>query len=144
MIAFVLGRGGFHGLGVSHPKGSLRRAGLFKQTIDVPSVSITALYWQMVRAKLGSLQFMGSANPGHDFLEGLRSLALLYPLVLAAAKYRAANRGSMAIEESDIDYAVGTIEHSFGRAAILRLPFGRSLESFLLEPTALRRILRTV
>jgi Fe-S-cluster containining protein len=133
MFALVVGFGGFAGLGISHPKGTLRRAKLFAPSIPQPNAKVSALHWRMIRAKLESFQFMGSANPGHDFLAGLRSLALLYPLVLAAARYRAGNRGTQAIDESDIDYAVGAIEHSFGRGAMLRLPFARSLERFLLE-----------
>jgi Fe-S-cluster containining protein len=144
MFCFVLGFGSFRGLGVSHPVGKLSRAGWFASTIPAPSVDVSALHWHMIRAKLESFQFMGSANPGHNFLSGLRSLALLYPLMLAAAKYRAGNRGSASIDSSDIDYAVAAIEHSFGRGAMLRLPFARSLETFLLETSAFGRLVRTI
>jgi Fe-S-cluster containining protein len=144
MYAIVAGFGSFSGLGVSHPKGKLRFAGLFQAKIAPPEVSVSALHWRMIRAKLESFQFMGSANLGHDFVAGLRSLALLYPLVLAAAKYRAGNRGVMSIDQSDIDYAVAAIEHSYGRGAVLHLPFARSLEKFLLEPAGFVRLLQTV
>jgi hypothetical protein len=144
MCAIVLGFGSFSGLGVKHPRGTLSRASLFKRRIAPPDVLIGALHWQMIRSKLDSFQFMGAANPGHDFLTGLRSLALLYPLVLAAAKYRAGNRGSAVVDEGDIDYAVAAIEHSFGRGAMLRLPFARSLERFVLDPAAFRRLLQTL
>jgi hypothetical protein len=104
----------------------------------------SALHWRMIRAKLESFQFMGSANPGHHFLSGLRTLALLYPLVLACAKYRAGNRGSPVVEESDIDFGVAAIEHSYGRGAMLRLPFARAMEKFLLEPTVIGPLVRTI
>jgi Fe-S-cluster containining protein len=144
MFLLVFGMGGFNGLGISHPKGKLRKARLFKSKTDAPTIAAGAPHWRMIQAKLESLQFMGSANPGHDFLAGLKSLALLWPLVLAAAKYRAGNRGSIVVGESDIDYGLGAIEHSFGRGAMLRLPFARSLETFLLEPAAFRRLLQTI
>lgn len=144
MLRVVLGFGDLSGLGISHPEGSLGRARLFQPTIPPPSVEVSALHWRMIRAKLESFQFMGSANPGHHFLSGLRSLALLFPLVLACAKYRAGNRGSAVVEESDIDFGVAAIEHSYGRGAMLRLPFARSLEKFLLDPAVFGRLVRSV
>ena len=133
MILFVFGAGGFHGLGLCHPRGKLRAARLFRAEPDLPDTNVFELHWRMIRTKLTSYQFFGSANGGRDVILGLRSLALLYPLVLAAARYRAGSRGAALIDESDVDYAVGAIEHSFGRSAILTQPFARVLEAFLLE-----------
>jgi hypothetical protein len=98
----------------------------------------------MVATKLMSLHFMGAANHGRNLLAGLRSLALLYPLVAAAAKYRAGNRNSAVVEPEDVDYAVGVIEHSFGRSAVLKQAFARSLEKFFLEPAMFVRLVRTI
>jgi Fe-S-cluster containining protein len=144
MMKLVAGRGSFSELGVSHPGGMLRNAGLFASTPARADPAASALIWRMIRSKLDSFQFMGSANPGHGFVSGLRTLALLYPLVVAAAKYSAGNRAAAVVEESDIDFAVGAIEHSYGRGALLRLPFARSIERFLLEPTGFVRLVRGV
>jgi hypothetical protein len=142
MIAFVFGFGSFRGLGLFHPAGGLRRARLFKGG-PMPSVETFALLWRLMRNKLDALQFMGAANGGRDFMTGLRSLALLYPLVLAAARHHAATRGSQEIDASDVDYAVTAIEHSFARAAVLGQPFVRSIERLLWERGALVRLVRT-
>jgi Fe-S-cluster containining protein len=142
MLKVVLGFGGFRQLGVQHPAGSLRKAALFRQA-DRPHVRFELL-WRVVRTKLESFQFMGQGNGGKDFLEGLRSLAMLQPLVLATARYAAANRGSAGIEEQDIDYAIAAIEHSFGRQAVLKQGFVRSIEKLLMDHDLFVRLLRTV
>lgn len=144
MIAVVLGFGGFHGLGVSHPKGKLSGAHLFRPTITRPDLQTTSLFWRMIQGKLASRQFFGPSNRGRDFLTGLRSLAMLYPLVLAVAKYRAATRNATQVDPTDIDYAVAAIEHSFGRAAVLAQPFAKSLERLLNDRDAFTRLVQTL
>ena len=144
MLRIVFGGGNFQAMGIMHPAGSLRKAKLFEAGINLHDPATFALHWQMVRSKLGSLQFMGSANGGRDFLAGMRTLALVYPLVIACAKYRAGNRGSPAIGLTDVDYAVATIEHSFGRAPPAVQKIMKSLEGFLLEPASFLRLVRTV
>jgi hypothetical protein len=69
---------------------------------------------------------------------------LLYPLVLAVAKYNAGNRGASQIEPEDVDGAVAAIDHSFGRSAVLSQSHVRSLECTLLEPTAFTRLIRAL
>ena len=54
----------------------------------------------MVRIRLDSFHFMGQGNNGRNFFDGLRSLAMLYPLVRAAAKYNVAVRGATRIDAS--------------------------------------------
>jgi len=143
MISFVLGIGSFKALGVTHPPGSLRAARRFSPGPAARDPNFFELHWRMIRTKLESLQFMGAANRGHDFLSGLRSLAMLYPLVLAAAKYRAAGR-SAPLDSTDIDYGVAAIEHSFGRSAILAQPLVRTLETFLLRREQFIRLLSDI
>jgi hypothetical protein len=144
MTGFVFGFGRFRGLGLFHPPGRLRAAKLFKKPPAPPSVEVFALAWRLVRNKLDALQFMGAANGNRDFLTGLRSLSLLYPLVVAAAKHHAATRKSSEITTNDVDYAVTAIEHSFGRAAVLGQPFVRSIEKLLTERGAFTRLIRTL
>lgn len=140
VMKVVLGFGSFRGLGVQHPAGSLRRAKLFRSRPAHPPMD---LLWRVVRTKLESFQFMGQANSGKDFLEGLRSLAMLYPLVLATAKYSAAARGG-AIEPQDVDYAVAAIEHSFGRLAVLKQGFVKSIEKLLMDHELFARLVRSL
>ncbi len=143
MAVFVPGFGSFRGLGLHHPAGPLRRSGLFKSS-PPPSTEAFALLWRLVRNKLDTFSFMGGANGQRDFVTGLRSLALLYPLVLAAARHSAASRNSPAIEAPDVNYAVAAIEHSFGRTAILSQGFVRTIEKLLLERKSFMRLVRTI
>ena len=108
------------------------------EALDEPYMEIA--FWRMIRNKLDSFQFMGGANGGRNLFEGLRSLALLYPLTFAVAKYNAANRGATRIESEDVDTAVATIEHSFGRSPALNQSHARSLEKALLEPSIFTRL----
>jgi lysine-N-methylase len=144
MSAIVLGFGKFQKLGLSHRPGKLRDAKLFRSSFEPIDQTTFALFWRMIRNRLESFQFMGEGNNGRNFLDGLKSLALLYPLTIAVAKYSAANRGSTRIEADDVDYAVATIEHSFGRLAVLNQPFTRSLEKLLLDPLAFARLVRSM
>ncbi|HVT89194.1 MAG TPA: YkgJ family cysteine cluster protein [Tepidisphaeraceae bacterium] len=144
LMAIVMGFGSFRGLGLSHPRGKLKRAGLFKSGVGNSEPSTFSVFWRVIRNRLDTFQFMGNANSGRNFIEGLRSLALLYPLVLATAKYGAANRGSAQIGAEDVDYAIGAIDHSFGRLAVLNQPQSRSLEKLLLSPDQFVRLVATL
>jgi lysine-N-methylase len=144
MSAVVLGFGSLRGLGTIHRAGRWRRAGLFRRAIPPADPDAMAMHWRMVRSKLGSMQFMGPANGGRDFLAGLHSLALLYPFVLAVAKFTAGNRGATEISEDDIDYAVMAIEHSYGKLPILNQKLARFLESRLLQPEIFVRLARSI
>ncbi len=144
MFKFVFGFGGFKGLGVIHPPGTLARAKLFGPGPMISDPSATDLHWRMISVKLQSLQFFGSANYGRDVLSGLRSLSMLYPYVIACAKYRAANRDSSSIEAEDIDYAVSVIEHSFGRSPVLAQGFARVLEAVLMDRAAFTQLILTI
>jgi Fe-S-cluster containining protein len=144
MTAFVFGFGSFRGLGLYHPPGSLQRAGLFNPAAPAPDAESFALFWRWIGNKLQAFQFMGHANGNRDFLNGLRSLTLAYPLVVAAARHHAASRNSAAIEAADVDYAVAAIDHSFGRTSVVSGKFLRSIEMLLLERSALLRLISTV
>jgi hypothetical protein len=144
LVRMIAGGGSFRKLGLAHPKGKLKKARLFKDGLATANSAVFGLFWRVVRNRLESFQFMGSANSDRDFLNGLRSLALLYPLVKSAARYHAGNRGSDRIEAEDVEYAVAAIDHSFGRLAILKQPFVRTIENFLLERKIFTRLVRTV
>lgn len=144
VVKVVIGFGGFRGLGITHPPGTLRRAKLFRLSNLSNDPAVFGLLWRLIRNKLESLQFMGQANGGKDFLEGLRSLALLYPLVASTAKYTAANRGAAAVEVQDVDHAVAAVAHSFGRQAVLKQRFVKSLERVLMDHESFTHLARSI
>ena len=144
MVKFALGTGSFKNLGVTHPGGQVKSAMLFSPEFHCSDPEIFELHWRMVGVKLLSLHFMGAANYNRDLLSGLRSLALLFPLVASAAKYRAGNRGASAVEVQDVDYGVSVIEHAFGRSPVLSQGFAGSLEKHLLEPGMFLRVVQTI
>jgi Fe-S-cluster containining protein len=144
LTAVILGFGNFQKLGLTHRPGKLRKAKLFIPNLRTDDPNIFALYWRLVRIRLESFQFMGSANDDRNFLAGLRSLALLFPLVAAIAKYSAANRNSEKIEIDDVDFAATAIEHSFGRLAILKHSSMRSIETLLMAPKTFTRLVRNI
>jgi Fe-S-cluster containining protein len=144
LMKVAMGVGTFRGLGLSHRAGKVRAARLFKAGPELGDAEVFALLWRVMRNRLESFQFMGPANNGKDFLEGLRSLALLYPLVVAAAKFSAASRGAKRIEEEDVDYAVTVIEHSFGRLPVLREGMVGSIEKLLMGQGRFVRLVRNV
>jgi len=140
----VLGAGDFNSLGFAHPNGKLRRANLFHSPYQEHPAAHFDLLWRLIRNRLDSFQFLCPANGNRDFLAGLRSLTLLYPLILAVAKYTAASRGATSVEAFDIDYSITSIEHSFGRLPILAQPWARSLETFLLRSDVFPKLVRSV
>ena len=140
LTKIIFGFGGIQSLGLSHRPGKLRCAKLFHPAIATGDANEFALLWCVIRNRLDSFQFMGQANNRRSFLSGLRSLALLYPLVVAVAKYSAGNRGSASLDADDIDYAVASIEHSFGRLRVLNESMMRSIEKLLLDPKRFSRL----
>ena len=144
LVRVVLGGGNFHALGLEHPAGKLRLARLFKGTLQPDAPDAFAVFWRMIRIRLDSFQFMGQGNNGRNFIDGLRSLAMLYPLVRAAAKYNAAVRGGERIEAIDVDYGATVIEHSFGRLAVLNQGMTRSIDTLLMDSKMFPRLVRTV
>ncbi len=143
MIRLVLGGGNFQSLGKNHPAGRVRRAKLFSPSIEIADRAST-LHWRLISNKLATMQYMGAANGGRDFVIGLRSLAILYPLVLAIAKYRAANRNAPQVEGVDVNDAVAAVDHSYGRQAVAIQTLIDSLESTLGEPSIFARLTRTI
>jgi len=144
ITAVGLGWGSFRGLGLCHPAGRFRNAGVFRRPCQFADTNATDLLWRMIRTKLQSYQFMGPGNGGRDIKAGLCYLALLYPLVIAAAKYSAAANERTTIDADDIAYAVGAIEHGFGRSALLRLPTVLRVEEQLQRHDVFARLVLTV
>jgi len=73
------------------------------------------------RVKLQGLHFCGSAFYDMPFIDGFRSLALMYPATLWVARMRAARDGRITISLPDVQAALATIDHNFGYSPALGL-----------------------
>jgi Fe-S-cluster containining protein len=142
VAAVILGRGNLRGLGRDHPDTPLANVPLFTQPYEVANDAVMDAFWDMVRVKLRSMQFVGRVNFNRDLVAGLRSLVLLQPLVVLTAKAHssAAGRG-VCLNGEDVNYAVAEIEHAFGRQRLLDSPLARYFEALLLRPDMLPALL---
>ena len=71
------------------------------------------------RVKLQGLHFCGRAFYDMPFIEGFRSLALMYPATMWVARMRAARDGRGQISLTDVQAALATIDHNFGYSPVL-------------------------
>ncbi len=71
------------------------------------------------RVKLQGLHFCGRAFYDMPFIEGFRSLALMYPATMWVARMRAARDGREQISLADVQAALATIDHNFGYSPVL-------------------------
>ena len=77
------------------------------------------LFVRYFRVKLQGLHFCGRAFYDMPFIDGFRSLALMYPATLWVARMRAARDGRTAISLPDVQAALATIDHNFGYSPTL-------------------------
>ncbi|MEJ7592730.1 MAG: YkgJ family cysteine cluster protein [Planctomycetaceae bacterium] len=77
------------------------------------------LFVRYFRVKLQGLHFCGRAFYDMPFIDGFRSLALMYPATLWVARMRAARDGRTAISLPDVQAALATIDHNFGYSPAL-------------------------
>jgi redox-regulated HSP33 family molecular chaperone/Fe-S-cluster containining protein len=115
------GKARLRGLGSEHPDTPLNTRILFTKSI----ANLDSVDWRIVsslfRLRIQSYQFFGSTMYYQSYFQGLRSLLFAFPLILAAAKWSALARDPERCElrDEDLDYAVGVIDHSLGRSALL-------------------------
>ena len=132
-----IGRGSFHRLGAEHPNLPLAEAGFFRSPgtpAEEPDADVWECYWRFLKSRLVSLQFFGRAYYDLPFFTGLSALALTYPLVAAAAQCQAKARGTDGIAAGDVQYAVGAVDHNFGRCRLLQAHLWRSVEIYFKYP----------
>lgn len=72
------------------------------------------LFVRYFRVKLQGLHFCGPAFYDMSFIDGFRSLALMYPATLWVARMRAARDARKTITLPDVQAALATIDHNFG------------------------------
>lgn len=140
LVKILVGHGNPGHLGSEHPDIHLGQTSLFERVRDPQpppvepaeeEMAIWDAYRRCVLGRLQTLQFFGNFYYGRPFLEGLRALSLFYPLVLAAARLHAvAETGKRRIRAADVEYAVGAVDHGFGRSGLLQMGLLRSTEIF--------------
>ena len=77
------------------------------------------LFVRYFRVKLQGLHFCGPAFYNMSFIDGFRSLALMYPATLWVARMRAARDGRQTVTLPDVQAALATIDHNFGYSPAL-------------------------
>lgn len=75
--------------------------------------AIDELFERYFRVKIQGVHFCGAANDDLSVVDGFRSLALMYPITLWLARWRAARRGQNTIALVDVQAALATADHNF-------------------------------
>ncbi len=117
-----MGRSNLRALGDEHPDAPLDRARFFGPPGPEPAASPVALIWDLIAIRLESFQFMGAGLHGLPIYAGLRAIFVGAELMMALARWTAITRSDGpdpgVITEADVSYAVGAIDHGFGRGAL--------------------------
>jgi lysine-N-methylase len=77
------------------------------------------------RVKIQSLHFCGRAFYGLPLIEGFQNLALLFPVIIWLARWRAAAEQRFSISEEDIERAISLTDHHHGYSPILASAWSR-------------------
>jgi len=137
-IKILCGRGTFGKYSEEHPDFPIQKANIFrKNSIKSKTANqdqVWATYNSYLDVHLKSLQFFGATYYNCNFWVGLRALVMSYPLILGAARYHAAANNRQEPISEDVEYAVGAIDHSFGRSQVLQLKMWRIIENYLKQP----------
>lgn len=80
---------------------------------------IDDLFARYFRVKVQGIHFCGPANYDTTLVDGFRSLALMYPVVLWLGRLRAARNGRNQLELIDVQAAMATADHNFGYSPAL-------------------------
>lgn len=79
------------------------------------------LFVRYFRVKLQGLHFCGAAFYEMSFIDGFRSLALMYPATLWVARMRATRAGRTTVALPDVQAALATVDHNFGYSPALAM-----------------------
>ncbi len=93
------------------------------------------------RIKLEGLHFCGLAYYGIPLVEGFRSLALIYPVVLWIARWLAASQGGERLTADDVADALATADHHHGYSPALGSFGARSRVRTLAQTGDLERLI---
>lgn len=134
IMLFGVGLATAKDLGSMYPQGSGKSSQLFDKT-HTATLDFKPLD-QLIKTRIQTLGFMGAANQDMDLLDGLRSLCMLYPLVLGTT-----NLFATCDNIDPLDMAIGAIDHAFGRAPVLRTKAANQILRQLLAPDTFARLM---
>jgi hypothetical protein len=120
MLQITLGFGSLNRLGWEHPHNSLAQYPFFGAQPEPSDDAVWESYRRWLISRLEAYQFFGVTYYDEPFFVGLRALSLTYPLVLAAARHHSRSRGAIRIEEPDVHYGIGAIDHTLGRSPLMQ------------------------
>ncbi|MCK5806333.1 MAG: YkgJ family cysteine cluster protein [Lentisphaeria bacterium] len=130
MTKIVFGFGSLRKLGWEHPNVSIHRAPVFSASREASEHAVWDCWRRLIVSRLEAYQFFGVAYYHQPFFTGLKALDLVYPLMLGAASVSCHARGATRIEEEDVRYAAGAIDHTLGRSPLLQVSMWRRIEDF--------------
>lgn len=143
LIRLMTGGGAPALLSPEHPNVALNRAGLFRlappiQPLPGAAGPADAETWECWRrwlmGRLETWQWFGPAGYGTDVWAGWRALWQASLLMAATARVAAAADGRSQVTAADVQYAVGTIDHAFGRSPLLQWSLLRRLDAWFAGP----------
>jgi lysine-N-methylase len=77
------------------------------------------------RVKIQSLHFCGRPFYGMPLIEGFQNLALLFPVMVWLARWRAASENRTSLSDADIEQAIILADHHHGYSPILASAWSR-------------------
>jgi lysine-N-methylase len=80
---------------------------------------IDELFERYFRVKIQGIHFCGVACYDLSVVDGFRTLALMYPVTMWLARWRAARRGHAEVELLDVQAALATADHNFAYSPAL-------------------------
>jgi lysine-N-methylase len=102
----------------------VRFAAIEKSFGAIPS-GAEATLTRFFRVKIQSLHFCGRAFYGFPLIEGFQNLALLYPVIIWLARWRAASEERSSLTDEDIQRAISLADHHHGYSPILAAAWSR-------------------
>jgi lysine-N-methylase len=93
-----------------------------------------------MRVKLQGLHFCGAAFYGLPLVEGFQSLALVYPVVMWLARWRAVGAGRHSVTTDDIAHALTVADHNHGYSEAFATRASRSRLRMLVRNGDLARL----
>ena len=100
------------------------------------------IYWNYIGSKLESMHFCGFPCLGFTFEEGMRHLAITYPVLasISALAAKADKRGN--ITRDDVAMALSVIDHTFSRSHLFKINYVRKMTDILCTENALASLLK--
>jgi lysine-N-methylase len=88
------------------------------------STGAEAALTRFFRVKIQSLHFCGRAFHDRPLIEGFRSLALLYPVIIWMSRWLAVSDGRASLSDADIIRAVSMVDYHHGYSPYSRWRVG--------------------